>query len=121
MPCLLALEHLALDPAGSVPRRLVLTNGVTAAAIITVTDLFSQESIWANDRPNTKEHKTPDLFFKMTQLDEDVMTIVKFDDYAHQTLQANHLFGNLVNHISGYIQGSNDFDYSEHFTLQKVI
>uniref|UniRef100_A0A0D3HKW7 Uncharacterized protein n=1 Tax=Oryza barthii TaxID=65489 RepID=A0A0D3HKW7_9ORYZ len=71
MPCLLALEHLALDPAvpsphttvvqasvaivieranGSVPRRLVLTNGVTAAAIITVTDLFSQESIWANDR-----------------------------------------------------------------------
>ncbi len=57
----------------------------------------------------------------MTQLDEDVMTIVKFDDYAHQTLQANHLFGNLVNHISGYIQGSNDLDYSEHFTLQKVI
>jgi hypothetical protein len=28
--------------SGSVPRRLVLTNGVTAAAIITVTDLFSQ-------------------------------------------------------------------------------
>ena len=57
----------------------------------------------------------------MTQLDEDVMTKVKFDDYAHQTLQANHLFGNLVNHISGYIQGSNDLDYSEHFTLQSHI
>uniref|UniRef100_A0A0E0QN93 Secreted protein n=1 Tax=Oryza rufipogon TaxID=4529 RepID=A0A0E0QN93_ORYRU len=78
MPCLLALlalEHLALDPAapsphttvvqasvvivleraserwvqghrsvgsGSVPRRLVLTNGVAAAVIITITDLFSQ-------------------------------------------------------------------------------
>uniref|UniRef100_A0A0D3H3X5 Uncharacterized protein n=1 Tax=Oryza barthii TaxID=65489 RepID=A0A0D3H3X5_9ORYZ len=80
MPCLLALlalEHLALDPAGkltfathnrrsskrrhrlraskrtvgsgsslggfrAVPRRLVLTNGVAAAVIITITDLFSQ-------------------------------------------------------------------------------
>uniref|UniRef100_A0A0E0QN92 Uncharacterized protein n=1 Tax=Oryza rufipogon TaxID=4529 RepID=A0A0E0QN92_ORYRU len=28
--------------SGSVPRRLVLTNGVAAAVIITITDLFSQ-------------------------------------------------------------------------------
>uniref|UniRef100_A0A0E0KJ85 Uncharacterized protein n=1 Tax=Oryza punctata TaxID=4537 RepID=A0A0E0KJ85_ORYPU len=75
-------------------------------------------------KPDTKERKNPDSFFKITQLEgrchDKPNSIVKFDDYAHKTLQAKRPFGNPVNHVSGYIRGSNDLDYSEHFALQKI-
>jgi hypothetical protein len=90
--------------------------------------LVDQQAAYTTYRPDSKERKNPDSFFKIvfwTQLEgrchDKPNSIVKFDDYAHKTLQAKRPFGNPVHHVSGYIRGSNDLDYSEHFALQKIV